>query len=171
MNESIFVRLPGISSSLTPNYTEYGTKGTEALTPEMSSTNTRFFDLELEGYAGSQFYEDKPVKYVAAFVEVVSTDSPYFPTRDTNTSLLPLKRNYRFRGIKESEKFLLFNQNVAGEVLRERKRLETADLTLTTAEELLYPTDSDISSFYNATAQLRFHEWRRLRKFDARWLI
>lgn len=170
MNESIFVRLPGISNTQDPSYTEYGTKGTEALTPS-DSVSAKFFDIALEGHPSSSRYEGQTVQYVAALIQVEAKDEPYFPVRDLNSSILPYRSNSRFRGIKEAEKFLLFSQSIAGSLLRDRDVLQSSDLALTTSEELLYPTDSDISSFYNATAQIRFYEWKRARKFDTRWFV
>jgi len=82
-----------------------------------------------------------------------------------------VRSNFRFRGSRDSTKFLSFLQKAAGSILRTSNNLEIQDIALTQSEELVYPTNEDISSFYNITAQASFHEWKRLRKINASWLV
>lgn len=84
---------------------------------------------------------------------------------------LYVRQNFRFRGKRESVKFLSFLQKTTGSILRTSNNLEIQDDALTSSEELVYPTNEDISKFYNVTAQTAFHEWKRMRKINASWLV
>lgn len=171
MSENIFLRLPGVSSVTDPLYTEYSGLGSEALSLETANFSPYFYDLQLEGFTSNNS-TPPPVNLLAGgsvFSDIY--DQPYFPKRDINQKILPRKSNHKFRGIKEPGKFLLFNQLISGILIRERNSFETTDLLLTDAEQQTYPVDADISSIYYINEQVKFYEWQRMRRFDARWWV
>lgn len=116
-----------------------------------------------------------PKDFVGVQDDVNPVDSSagdnYSNAREISTSNLFVRTNFRFRGKRDSNKFLGFMQKTSGSLIRVSNNLELYDADLTTAEELVYPSDADISQIYQLTTQTIFLEWLRLRRTDASWLV
>ena len=116
-----------------------------------------------------------PKGFIGVQDDVLPSDtSPgdfYSGMREISTTNLFVRTNFRFRGKRDSNKFLGFMQKTSGSLIRISNNLELYDTDLTTAEELVYPTDADISQIYQLTTQTIFLEWLRLRRTDASWLV
>jgi hypothetical protein len=99
------------------------------------------------------------------------TGSVGFDSAEKIVSLqnLPFRPNHRFRGIRESKKFLLLAQKMIANIFNIREYLKTVSASLDSTEDGIYPTDAQIGSMQHCLVQAKFFEDVRLKPTASRW--
>lgn len=125
-----------------------GAKGSQTITPEVpGDLGTRYLDLNT----------------YLLLQESLRKSS-------TLNGIRPL--NHRFRGHRESYKFLLPIQRFITICGSSYLALDTWNTALRTQETVdMYPTEEEMQAYLHSLEQIRFKEWLLLRDSDRRWFI